>query len=86
MVRLCDGSTPDPNPNPSRVTLWLCTTLTLTRFACAMAAFFLLTFSMESYLLRFKRQWLGWLKSAPSVPSAYPQRTPRQRQNAHCPP
>ena len=38
-----------------------------------MAAFFLLTFSMESYLLRFKRQWLGWLKSAPA---AYPQRTP----------
>ena len=41
-----------------------------------MAAFFLLTFFMESYLLRFKRQWLGWLKSTPSVPPAYPQRTP----------
>ena len=41
-----------------------------------MAAFFLLTFFMESYLLRFKRQWLGWLKSTPSVPPAYPKRTP----------
>ena len=32
-----------------------------------MAAFFLLTFFMESYLLRFKRQRPSWLKSTPSV-------------------
>ena len=31
-----------------------------------MAAFFLLTFFMESYLLRFKRQQLSWLKSIPA--------------------
>ena len=31
-----------------------------------MAAFFLLTFFMESYLLRFKRQRRSWLKSIPA--------------------
>ena len=31
-----------------------------------MAAFFLLTFFMESYLLRFKRQRRSWLEKYPT--------------------